>query len=169
MDVVSREALYRSSDCLQGDVSRQHREVDPRDSLHRHFEIGQDSFPHGVLKQSLKNFYSQRRIDSLSHRSSVLDTHPHSITASASRNQPVTIKQPLSAMEDDNQAVVFKLLCPAESVGGVIESLTNIKTLESVRGASIDVGDASPDCDECLITFTSSDSENLKDKMPKQL
>ncbi|KFK25258.1 hypothetical protein AALP_AA8G088800 [Arabis alpina] len=164
MDKVSREALYRSSDGFHGDVSRQHRELDPRDSLH----IGQDSFPadacHGVLKQSRENWFSQQRIDSLSHRSSVLDTHPHSITASPSRNHPVTIKQPLSAMEDDNQTLVFKLLCPAESVCGVIESLTYIKTLESVRGASIHVGDILPDCDECLITFTSA--EIRKDRMP---
>ncbi|VVB13802.1 unnamed protein product [Arabis nemorensis] len=45
-----------------------------------------------------------------------------------------------------------------------IESLTDIKNLESVRGASIDVGDTLPDCDECLITFTSS--EIPKDRMP---
>ncbi|XP_019090002.1 PREDICTED: KH domain-containing protein HEN4-like [Camelina sativa] len=94
---------------------------------------------------------TQPRIDSLSQRSS-----DHRLVNSASKNHPVTIKHPLQASEDDIRNVVLKILCPQQSVSAVI------KTLQSVRDASISVSDTLSDCDERLITITAS--ENLKDE-----
>ncbi|XP_010424714.1 PREDICTED: KH domain-containing protein HEN4-like [Camelina sativa] len=89
---------------------------------------------------------TQPRIDSLSQRSS-----DHRLVNSALKNHPVTIKHPLQASEDDIRNVVLKILCPQQSVSAVI------KTLQSVRDASISVSDTLADSDERLITITASE------------
>ncbi|KAL1196278.1 KH domain-containing protein HEN4 [Cardamine amara subsp. amara] len=157
MDVVPREASY---------MSRQYREVYPRDSLHRHAEISQEDAlaryfdslslaayqrPIGTITQ--ENL-SQPRIDSLSRHTSV-----HSLSASASEYHPVTIKQhSFPALKDYKRQVVLKILCSNERASCVIGQEGSIRALQSETGISISVGDTLADCDERLITITGLDN-----------
>ncbi|CAA7027105.1 unnamed protein product [Microthlaspi erraticum] len=133
-------------DVFRGDV----REVDPRGSLHRQFEMGQEdrsfeSFP--------RNAY-ERRTCALE-------------TASASKNHPRSEYEddyrmllPPGIYQDD---LVLKILCPRESVGGINgEGCADIQTLRGRTDASIQVGDTVADCDECLITFQSKIPEERR-------
>lgn len=132
-DMYSHGTLLWSSDGISHNASHRQIEAFPRGALQSYTE----AVPHDALGRTMVN--------------------PHSTLLPLLQGITLSPLSSFSAMEDDNQTVVFQLLCPVGSVGGVIESLTDIKNLESVRGASIDVGDTLPDCDECLITFTSSE------------
>ncbi|KAF8118447.1 hypothetical protein N665_0005s0205 [Sinapis alba] len=165
-----REMLYRpSSDGVRGDVFRQHREVDNSyDSLHsRPYEMVQrdamvgmpfESFPHDVLGRTIETIPQEtlRRPSEdflLAHRGSNLETHPHSITTSA------TLKPHRSEVETENQDVVFKILCSTENAGGVIGTGGKvIKTLHIESGAFISVGNTIADCEERLITVTAPEN-----------
>ncbi|CAH2073403.1 unnamed protein product [Thlaspi arvense] len=140
-----------------------HKDVDPRDSLHRHFEIGQRDALDRRLEPFPPDDY-QRRTETTTQETLSqprIDTHPHRIIASASKKDPVTIEQPLSEPDDDIRKIVFKLLCPTESAGGLIgPGGANIKTIQSESGASIYVADTPANCDECLITITSEIPED---------
>ncbi|KAL1196277.1 KH domain-containing protein HEN4 [Cardamine amara subsp. amara] len=164
-EVVPREASYRS---------RQYREVDPRDSLHRHVQISQEdaldrSFDPLTLdacqrpiRTITQETHSQPRIDSLSHPTSI-----HSLSASASEYHPVTTKQhSLPESKDNKRQVVLKILCSNERASCVIgqEGSTIRAAIESQTGVSISVGDTLADCDERLITL----SGNIEDSSNSQ-
>ncbi|KAL9809827.1 putative K domain-containing protein [Arabidopsis thaliana] len=128
-DALRRPMEYRS---------QQYREVDPHGSLHRHVEISQED----ALVRPFFRTITQPRIDYLPHPS-----YDHRLITSASKNPPVTIKQPLQASKDDIRQVDLKILCSNESASVVIKT-------RSVTDASISVGDRHPDCDERLVTIT---------------
>lgn len=170
IDVGPREVLYRPSDGVRGDVFRQHREVDSssHDSLHRPYEMVQrdamvgmpfESFQRDVLGRTIETIPQEtlRRPseDFLAHRSSTLETHPHSITTSSLMTKAATLRPHRSEVEAENQEVVFKILCSTENAGGVIGTGGKvIKTLHIESGAFISVGNTIADCEERLITVT---------------
>ncbi|KAJ4897279.1 RNA-binding KH domain-containing protein [Raphanus sativus] len=187
IDLGHREVLYRPSDGVRGDVFLQHREVDTssHESLHRPYEMVQRDAIRGIPFESLQRdairgipFESLQRdsfgrtietipqetlrrpsSDFLTHRSSTLDTHPHSITTSTLMTKAATLKPHQSEVEAENQDVVFKILCSTENAGGVIGTGGKvIRTLHSESGALISVGNTIADCEERLITVTASES-----------
>ncbi|KAL1215400.1 KH domain-containing protein HEN4 [Cardamine amara subsp. amara] len=176
IDVAPRETLYRPSGVVRGDVFRQHSEVDDsHDSLHRPFEIVQrdtmgmpfESFPGDAFGRPIEKILQEtlRRpsADFLAHCNSTLDTHPHSVTKSASISNTATMKPALSEVEVGNQEVVFKILCSTENAGGVIGTGGKvIRTLHSKTGAFINVGNTLADCEERLIAVTAA--ENPEDQ-----
>ncbi|XP_010495122.2 PREDICTED: KH domain-containing protein HEN4-like [Camelina sativa] len=131
-------------------------------SLHKHTEAIPDALrrpmdvvplPRDALSRAFGSI-TQPRIDSLSQ----YRISDHRLINSASKNHPVTIKQPLQESEDDIRNVVLKILCPKQSA----RARSVIKTLQNVRDASISVSDTLSDCDERLITITAS--EDPEDK-----
>ncbi|CAN6983237.1 hypothetical protein Bca4012_005508 [Brassica carinata] len=174
IDLGPREVLYRPSDGVRGDVFRQHREVDTssHDSLGRPYEMVQRDAVRGMQFESFQRDAFGRTIetipqetlrqpsgDFLAHRSSTLDTHPHSITTSALMSNAVTLKPHQAEVEAENQDVVFKILCSIENAGGVIGTGGKvIRTLHSESGAFISVGNTIADCEERLITVTAPES-----------
>ncbi|CAA7034819.1 unnamed protein product [Microthlaspi erraticum] len=170
--VDPRETLYRPSDVGRGDVLRQRREVDDsHDSLHRPFEMVQrdamgmpfESFPRETFGRRIETMpqetFRQPSADFLAHRYSTLDTHPHSVTTSASVTNAATMRPPLSEGEVGNQEVVFKILCSIENAGGVIGTGGKvIRMLHSETGAFINVGNTVSDCEERLIAVTAQEN-----------
>ncbi|KAL0721407.1 hypothetical protein Bca4012_036006 [Brassica carinata] len=170
IDLGPREVLYRPSDGVRGDVFRQHREVD--DSLHRPYEMVQrdamvgmpfESFPHDVLGRTIETIPRETLLrpseDFLAHRSSTLETHPHSITSSSLMTKTATLRPHQSEVEAEKEDVIFKILCSIENAGGVIGTGGKvIRTLHSESGAFISVGNTIADCEERLITVTAPES-----------
>ncbi|KFK28132.1 hypothetical protein AALP_AA8G476500 [Arabis alpina] len=176
IDVAPRETLYTPSDVVRGDVYRHHREVDDsQDSLHRPLEMVQrdamgipfELFPRDAFGRRIETISQEtlRRpnADFLEHRNSALDTHPHSITTSASMTNAATMKPPLSEVEAGNQEVVFKILCSIENAGGVIGTGGKvIRTIHSETGAFINVGNTHADCEERLIAVTAPENPDCQ-------
>lgn len=172
IDVAPRESLYRPSGVVRGDVFRQRREVDDsHDPFQRPFEIVQrdamgmppESFPGDAFGRPIETILQEtlRRpsADFLAHCNATLDTHPHSISTSASITNAATMKPALSEVEVGNQeVVVFKILCSTENAGGVIGTGGKvIRTLHSGTGAFINVGNTLADCEERLIAVTAAE------------
>ncbi|KAH0923013.1 hypothetical protein HID58_023031 [Brassica napus] len=175
IDLGPREVLYRPSDGVRGDVFRQHREVDTssHDSLGRPYEMVQRDairgmqFERDAFGRTIETIPQEtlRRPsgDFLAHRSSTLDTHPHSNTTSALMTNAVTLKPHQPEVEAENQDVVFKILCSIENAGGVIGTGGKvIRTLHSESGAFISVGNTIADCEERLITVTAPESPDCQ-------
>ncbi|XP_010520717.1 PREDICTED: KH domain-containing protein HEN4 isoform X2 [Tarenaya hassleriana] len=173
INLFPRDTLYRPTNIVSGDYFSMPREVDPHDALQRPVELVRhdalarpplESFPRDALLRRVEAMplesHPQLSAVYLSHRNSVLDTPP---PRSSIASHSTFAKTPPPETKVRHQEVVFKILCSTDNAGGVIGKGGNIVRIIHIEtGASINVGNTLPDCDERLIAVTAS--ENPEDQ-----
>ncbi|KAL9244782.1 hypothetical protein vseg_018509 [Gypsophila vaccaria] len=95
------------------------------------------------------------------------DDQRTSLFLPAKSSSPITVTRPLSFEVDrhgnmesrqNQQEVVFKILCSNDRVGGIIgKGGSIIRALQEETGAKISIGPSVTDCDERLVTVTSKE------------